>query len=119
MATRIRGTGTAGRRLSSRVGPDLRAALPGWIVARAVVLVAVAVGHAELDHGYRPPIKVVLTRTGLLSWDADWYRRIAEHGYGGVPRSGLRFFPLYPLVGRGLGWLTAGRVDWALLLVSN
>jgi hypothetical protein len=99
--------------------PDLAAALPGWAVARAIVLAAVVIARAVLRHGYQPPMKVVLAHTGLMSWDADWYRRIALHGYAGVPRAGLRFFPLYPLLGRGLSAVTFGRVDWALLLLAN
>src|SRR5437588_7562078 len=98
---------------------DLMAALPGWLVARAIVLLAVIVGHERLDHDYQPPMKVVLAHTGLMSWDADWYRRIADHGYGGVPRAGLRFFPLYPVLGRWVSFLLGGHTDWALLLIAN
>lgn len=98
--------------------PHLRIALPPWVAARVIALAALAIGHAALDRGYDPPIKVVGGH-GLLSWDADWYRRIATDGYGGVSRSGLRFFPLYPLLGRLVGFLFGDRPEWGLLLVAN
>jgi hypothetical protein len=41
--------------------------------------------------------------TGFFAWDGGWYRDIAAHTYGGVPREGLRFFPLLPLLGNRLG----------------
>jgi hypothetical protein len=99
--------------------PHLQIALVPWVVARAIVLTAVLIGRTALDRGYDPPIPVVLAHTGLMSWDADWYRRIAEHGYGGIPRNGLRFFPLYPLLGRVVGFVLGGRVDWGLLAIAN
>jgi hypothetical protein len=90
------------------------------VVARAIVLAAVAIGKTMLDHGYDPPMHVIsAARTGLMSWDADWYRRIADHGYARVSSSGLRFFPLYPVMGRGLSFLFGGHTDWALLLIAN
>src|SRR5436305_5686593 len=97
----------------------LGAALPGWIVARVIVLVAAAAGRFVLHRGFRPPITVIRAHTGLMSWDADWYRRIATVGYAGLPHSALRFFPLYPLLGRAVAPLLGGHTDWALLLIAN
>src|SRR5206468_2888017 len=65
------------------------------------------------------PMLVIRAHTGLMSWDADWYRRIATHGYGGLPQRTLRFFPLHPLLGKILSLPLAGHVDWALLLIAN
>lgn len=58
-------------------------------------------------------------RGGLLGWDADWYRRIALHGYDGVPDQGLRFFPLLPEVARVVGFGTSLGVGLALLVLAN
>jgi len=58
-------------------------------------------------------------RGGLLGWDADWYRRIAVHGYDGVPDQGLRFFPLLPELARFLGLGTGLGVGVALLVLAN
>lgn len=91
---------------------DLRAALPGWAASRVVVLAAlglahvVAVAYAASDY-----------HRSIFGWDAEWYRRIAEHGYDGIPREGLRFFPLLPLAARALGALVG--VEVALLVLAN
>ncbi|MEU3464923.1 hypothetical protein ABZ721_33855 [Streptomyces sp. NPDC006733] len=60
------------------------------------------------------------------SWDARWYERIAEWGYGtffpsagaqGMSFSDLAFFPLYPaLIRAGDAVLPIGRVNTALLI---
>jgi hypothetical protein len=99
---------------------DVRAALPGWLMARAIVLsvLMIATGWQELVHSPQTSWEQ-FARRGLLGWDADWYQRIAAHGYGALPREGLRFFPLYPLVARVLGagtWIGAGV---ALVAVAN
>jgi hypothetical protein len=58
-------------------------------------------------------------RWGLLSWDANWYQQIAVHGYAALPQESLRFFPLYPLLARVLGFGTWLGTGIALLLVAN
>jgi hypothetical protein len=40
-------------------------------------------------------------------WDSDWFLRIAENGYT-WPSSTPAFFPLYPLLVAGLGWVLLG-----------
>ncbi len=97
---------------------ELAAALPGWVVARLLVAVGyvlVAAAVDELAGGRNTP---ELDRH-LLAWDADWYDAIADRGYGGLPPEAVRFFPLYPLLGRGLGWLLLGNQGLALVLVAN
>jgi hypothetical protein len=97
---------------------DLAAALPGWIIARIVVLVSLAtvavVQRIVGSAGVNPS-----ARGGLLGWDADWYRRIAVDGYQHLPLESLRFFPLLPIVVRVL----VGHAWWAvgvmLLLLAN
>ena len=56
---------------------------------------------------------------GLLGWDASWYRDIARHGYDGVAKEGLRFFPFVPILARVGSWLPGVSVRLALLLVVN
>src|SRR5258708_7296124 len=58
---------------------------------------------------------------GLFAWDAGFYRGIAVHGYGygAIPGEAVRFFPLFPLAGRGLGVVLGGHADWALLVLAN
>ena len=55
-------------------------------------------------------------------WDGVWYLSIATDGYrwpGSLDiQSNIAFFPLYPLLGRVVGWLVAD-TRWGLFLVSN
>ena len=95
------------------VRSDLRRAVVPWAVGRAVVLVALGAVHQVRDHAAVAGVRLVTV--GLSSWDASFYAAIARHGYGAVEaRDGLRFFPLYPLVGR----LTGGS-DLAMVLLAN
>ncbi|HEX2192594.1 MAG TPA: hypothetical protein VHH09_05330 [Acidimicrobiales bacterium] len=99
---------------------DLVAALPGWVVARVVVLGALVVAHAvaaKVD--LRLPGYSGRLDRGLLAWDGRWYLDIANDGYDALPDESLRFFPLYPLLGRILSPLAAGHTGAALLAVSN
>lgn len=98
----------------------MRAALPGWVAARVITLVALGVAALARP---RWPVELPPTerfaRGGLLGWDADWYRRIALGGYDGVPEQGLRFFPLLPEVARIVGFGTSVGVGIALLALAN
>ena len=94
----------------------LRAALPAWLLARAAVglgFVVAVVAADELRPGRRP----FQIHQGLFAWDAAFYRDIADHGYHGVAREGVRFFPLLPLVSRALGTVLLGHVGLALVLL--
>lgn len=96
----------------------LLAALPGWVLARLFVglgFVVALVGADELRPGNRP---IQLTQ-GLFAWDGAFYRDIADYGYRGVAREGLRFFPLLPLASRWLGALLLGNVGLALVVLVN
>lgn len=44
----------------------------------------------------------------LARWDAVWYLTIANRGYDGADSPRHAFFPLYPLLSRGLGELGGG-----------
>jgi 4-amino-4-deoxy-L-arabinose transferase-like glycosyltransferase len=52
-----------------------------------------------------------------LRWDTPWYLEIAAHGYSCYGSSA--FIPLYPLLIRGLGFLTGGNNLAAALLISS
>ena len=106
------------RLLRGPLGDDLVAALPGWIVARLAVglgYVIAVIASDELRNGGR----TLQLQQGLFSWDAAWYRDIAERGYDGVAREGLRFFPLVPLAARTLSVPLFGDVGLALVLIVN
>lgn len=59
-------------------------------------------------------------------WDSFWYIDIAEHGYSDVGRNPLdrnqanyAFFPLYPLLMRGLGMILGNNYYLAGVIISN
>jgi hypothetical protein len=95
-----------------------RAVLVPFIVSRAVVLSALVLTRHVVTavHTSSPPVQAA---DGLLGWDASWYREIARHGYDGVAKEGLRFFPFVPMLARVGSWLPGVSVRLALLLVAN
>jgi hypothetical protein len=111
-------TDTALRRGIGGLLVDLRAVIIPWLTTRALILAGYITAYAAVDHllpGARPN---QLTE-GLVAWDGTWYRDIAAHGYAALPTEGLRFFPLFPLIGRALSIVTLGRTDVALVLIAN
>jgi hypothetical protein len=50
-------------------------------------------------------------------WDSGWFLQIAKHGYIDPGRS-TAFFPLYPLLVKGLGWFLLGHYLLAGVIVS-
>jgi hypothetical protein len=97
---------------------DLRAAIVPWAVGRVLVVGSLALTRFGVDHleGARRPVQL---RQGMFAWDAAFYRDIAEHGYGAVKSGALRFFPLAPLLARGLGVVFLGNEAAALLVIAN
>ena len=86
---------------------------PPWLAARAAVVAAYVLARVAVDQlGVARPAPLV---DGLMAWDAHHYRTIAEQGYDALPH-GYRFFPLFPLLVRGLSTLTGNGTVAALLL---
>ena len=104
----------------SVLGRAVAAVLPAWIVARVLVAAALVTAHLSV-RSVRPHNPTALQRVhdGLLGWDAGWYLSIADHGYLAAGRQSLRFFPLFPLLGRWLGHLPGLGTGDALVLVAN
>lgn len=111
-------TGSPSRLASATDRRAIVATLVGWVTARLLVGLSFAAAHLFSGRVTMPDGRTHLDQA-LLTWDGDIYRTIAEHGYAGQPREVIRFFPLYPLLGRWLGWLLGGRPDIALVLLSN
>jgi Mannosyltransferase (PIG-V) len=97
----------------------LRTAVAPWLVARVVVLAALAVARELADDGRLSARSAATVRQGLLSWDAGWYEAIAKHGYGGAGEGSLRFFPLLPALARGLSVVPGISVGTALIVIAN
>lgn len=50
-------------------------------------------------------------------WDSVWYLTIAEHGYGDKQdHAQAAFYPLYPLLMRGLGWIVGSPLVAGILV---
>ena len=50
-------------------------------------------------------------------WDSVWYLTIAEHGYGDEhDHAQAAFYPLYPLLMRGLGWIVGSPLVAGILI---
>ncbi|MCX7621597.1 MAG: hypothetical protein N2037_12235 [Acidimicrobiales bacterium] len=96
---------------------DLRAVVPAFVAARVLIalgwLMASAVAHRYYG---RQPTQL---SEGLIAWDGTWYRDIATLGYERLPLEGLRFFPLFPMLGRLFGSLFGVRADVALVALAN
>lgn len=118
---RRRGTGWGGR-------PDPRT-WPWWVQALAVyaaarllsAVVLLVTAQAQVENYWTPAHPSYLQFTGLM-WDASWYRTVAEQGYpaelprgedGLVQQNAWAFFPLFPLLARGLMTLT--RAPWEVV----
>lgn len=89
----------------------------GWVTARVCVTLGWLLAHPLADVLDTPRGEFHIHQ-GLLTWDGDHYRVLAEQWYGVVADS-ARFFPLYPAMARGLAPLLGGREDLALVLIAN
>ena len=104
------------RRSLRRVGPTLAA-----FVAVRITVLSVFVATAKAQD--RDPLRI------LGNWDGQWYRRIAEDGYGylrtrpdGRVYEDYAFFPLLPTLERLGSWstgLTALRVGLLISAVAS
>ena len=106
--------------MSAQVRRAVLVALPAWVIGRLLALASLAVvvlthgGHTPRAGGVHVP-----GSHGWWAWDAAWYRLIAERGYLAAPPGGVRFFPLFPLLGRWLGDAFGGHDGVALVLLAN
>jgi Mannosyltransferase (PIG-V) len=117
-------TGHGGQRsvaaLAARAWRNLVSVLPQWLVARAIVLGALALAHLIVSRTHITNAGVVYrVHTGLLGWDAGFYETIARVGYGPNFHQTIRFFPLVPLSTRALAYLPGIGDGVALLFVAN
>jgi hypothetical protein len=93
--------------------------LPGWIVARVLVISALALAHYLVDNlGIRDLAARASVRAGLTAWDGGYYVDIASKGYEAIARDALRFFPLVPMLAKPLTWLGIP-AQAAVVIVSN
>jgi hypothetical protein len=102
----------------SETAEEFRIAAIPWLLARVLVIGSLALTRhviSTLPVAPRP----IQIHQGLFAWDAAFYRDIARGGYNAVPKLGLRFFPLVPLLARAVGWLPGVSTATGLLIVVN
>jgi hypothetical protein len=104
------------------VRASMLAALPGWIVARLLVLAALLVVGRSADG--LPTTGVISGARGMEVWDAAWYRALAEDGYAVHGTGAVRFFPLLPALARGVAgglrlpvWAVLVAISWLCALL--
>ena len=97
---------------------DLREVIIPWLTTRVLIAVGFVTAFAASDQ-LSPSNRPNVLTEGLIAWDGTWYRDIAEFGYSSIAPEGLRFFPLFPLLGRAFSVVTLGRTDVALILIAN
>ena len=97
---------------------DFVASFATWVEARLYVATAYIVTIATLDR-LEPPPAFSPIDDGLIPWDGTWYRDLADRGYDAPELvDGIRFFPLWPLLGRFFG-VFGDRPDIALVILAN
>lgn len=94
----------------------MRAAASPWLVGQLLTVVALAVAT---EIGRHAGGRLHQPGTGLVTYDASWYRLIASHGYGHAPREALRFFPLFPLAARYLDAVLPGGAGTAAVVLAD
>lgn len=95
---------------------DVIPVIAPWVASKAIVGVGILLARDLLDHLRAAPRPVAAVQ-GLFAWDAAYYRDVAQGGYDAVEQAGLRFFPLLPLVARGLAAPLGGRVGPVIVLL--
>ena len=99
-------------------GPSLRVALAAWAEARIYVAAAYIITTAVVNR-LEPPPDFTPVSDGLLAWDGRWYEAIAVGGYPDAADPGLRFFPLWPMLGRVASWMPGLSAGVALVIAAN
>ncbi len=94
-----------------------RTCVGAWVVSRVVVLATLLATRIVFDDATGERARVL--DRGLRSWDGAFYADIARGGYDAVDPAGLRFFPLLPLLGRGLAAITPLAAGPAVVVVAN
>ena len=97
---------------------SLRTALGAWVEARVYVAAAYIVTTAVVNR-LEPPPSFTPVSDGLLAWDGRWYELIALSGYAAADDPAVRFFPLWPLLGRAVAWLPGVGAGVALVVCAN
>lgn len=119
----------AGALARARGSEALGAAWRGFVWSRlaiflVAVVAAVSAGQVAKEEPSRFDIPAItapfegvgeLALSPLARWDAVWYLSIANYGYGEADSPRHAFFPLYPVLSRGVATLGGGGPGAVLL----
>ena len=115
--SRVLTLSSGGRRALSRV-------VGAFLLTRLILYVtaAIAIRLLPLHPGSRAAAYLGknLSLAALARWDSGWYLSIAERGYWYDPHgaSSVAFFPLLPLLMKGLGVFTGNQAAAGLLIAN-
>jgi hypothetical protein len=112
------GAARSARSARRRLLAALRPALGPWVAVHLVALAALALVSLSTP-GELPWAGAAHDARGWWSWDAGWYREIAAGGYSGPAEGDVRFFPLFPLLGRLVGLLPLLSAGAGLVVVAS
>lgn len=101
----------------------------GWVllmfaVSRCLVVTLIWLSRQTIERGPHVFVSGQMQHGGTLldlltQWDGVWYRLLAKQGYGPpTPEIVAAFFPVYPLLVRGVGFVVRD-LQVASLIVSN
>src|SRR5262245_46897845 len=123
-ASALQASGARVWSLSPRDHRALLRVLFALLVPRLILYVTGAFAIRILPPHVEPQVQISLGKNLSLAawvrWDSAWYLSVAERGYWFDPAgpSNVAFFPLFPLLIKGVGVLT-GNLYAAGLLVAN
>ena len=95
-----------------------RAVLVPYVLSRVLVIATLGVTR-EIIRDVETLTDPIQVGQGLHAWDAAYYADIARGGYDALGTDGLRFFPLFPLLARMVGWVPGVDSTFAVVLVAN
>lgn len=89
-----------------------------WVAGRGVIVATTLVVHRFGPTGWIRHVEHAHALGPLESWDGRWYRLVASSGYLLVPgrQSDPAFFPLFPVLMRGVHALGPGYATSGLIL---
>lgn len=122
--TRIeRLVGRAYPAVASRISVDVLIQLVGLMLVWRMAILAISVAWARLSvvTPWPSEIDVMWLWRYSVRWDAGWYLEIARNGYSYDPNaaSSVAFFPLFPLLIRGMTAILPGSDVLAALIVVH
>jgi hypothetical protein len=90
-----------------------------YALTSSIVLLGASFGHQFVAPPRETPGPGLHEK--FSAYDGGWYKWIAAHGYhyDSNQQSPTAFFPLFPLLGRGVMDMTGLGPTWALLIVSH